>query len=261
MLKKKWIILVSVTLILMISSLAVIVSAKNGNDNENEQGNGDNRDDEHSGKVDKIGDGDSGQGNDDKEKENKDKDKDKEKKVKDKDNKDPDTNEEVEESKDDEGAEQKDEEDKQEEGEDEPPSETPLEDAKLKFSFEVTFVEAYYDHEVHLQFDSELGEDLKVKIDDVEFEIEDGQGSILVFGSSHEAVGKVVKISVEGEGKVEVSPFIFVKNTEVYIHSEEVYCKIQEDNKTAIYAFEDLKDSKEFENDWDYNDVILNIDG
>ena len=63
---------------------------------------------------------------------------------------------------------------------------------------------------------------------------------------------------------MKISPFIYVKNTDVVVYpdskdEEGQYCEIERIRGGVQYGFEDLMDSPEFECDWDYDDVILYI--
>ncbi len=97
------------------------------------------------------------------------------------------------------------------------------------------------------------------------FKFENGKGRLLLFPSSHKFLGFSAIVTVFSKGKVRVVPYIFVKNTKVHIFPDTVdddgnrYCVIDKFDGRTRYGFEDLKDSPEFECDWDYDDVVFNV--
>jgi hypothetical protein len=96
------------------------------------------------------------------------------------------------------------------------------------------------------------------------FSFKEGKGRFLLFPSSHRYLGATAKITIKSEGNVKLTPFIFVKDTDVVIFpdsedEEGKYCEIKKDEKGIWYCFEDLMDSPDFEIDWDYDDPVLFI--
>jgi hypothetical protein len=94
------------------------------------------------------------------------------------------------------------------------------------------------------------------------FNFKEGKGRFLLFSSSHRCLGATALITLRTHGKVKITPFIYVKNTDVVVYpdskdEEGQYCEIERIKGGVQYSFEDLLDSPEFECDWDYDDVIL----
>jgi hypothetical protein len=96
------------------------------------------------------------------------------------------------------------------------------------------------------------------------FNFEEGKGRLLLFPSSHRCLGATAMIIMRTQGEVRITPFIFVKNTDVVVYpdsedEEGNYCKVERNRGRARYGFEDLLDSPDIECDWDYDDVVLCI--
>lgn len=96
------------------------------------------------------------------------------------------------------------------------------------------------------------------------FYFKEGKGWFLLFPSSHRSLGATAVITLQTHGEVKITPFIYVKNTDMVVYpysrdEEGHYCKIERIRKGVRYGFEDLMDNPEFECDWDYDDVILYI--
>ncbi|UCE74786.1 MAG: hypothetical protein JSV56_03540 [Methanomassiliicoccales archaeon] len=102
------------------------------------------------------------------------------------------------------------------------------------------------------------------KPDPFKFNFKEGKGRLLLFKSSHKFLGFTAEITVFSKEKAKVVPFIFVKDTKVFIYPDTMdddgnrYCEIEELKEGARYGFEDQFESVEFECDWDYDDVVLN---
>ena len=124
-------------------------------------------------------------------------------------------------------------------------------------SLYVDSVDAQYDHVIYIGIQSEDGSPFEVQIGEDYYFIEDGKAQIQIFDSSHDSVNTSADIAIMSSANISSSPYIFVKNTSVYIHANEEFCKTSSEESRVAFSFEDLKDSTEYENDWDYNDVIL----